>query len=108
MKQSLLALILTFGMATGAQAATSPTFKTCQPFYFVEDANSFANLNLTQAQRDGSQLVLLPQYECPQNATCNEFLWVLIYSTTAADALVRGCGKVPGQPAQGSNGPFGF
>ena len=108
MKRTLTILTLALGLATTAQAAA--TYKTCQPFYYVEDANTYANMNLTQAQRDASQLVLLPQFECPPNASCDDFVWVLIYPTTAQDASMRNCGKVPGYTGgtQSSHGPFGF
>lgn len=108
MKRSLIALSL-LALAGSAHAA-APTYRTCAPFYYVEDANTFANMNLTQAQRDASQLVPLPQYDCPGDSSCATFAWVLLYPTTGQDAASRGCGKVPGftsSPSK-SGGPFGF
>ncbi len=77
MKPTLPSLTLVLWMLSAAlaapftHAATTAMYRTCQPFYYVEDANTFMN-TLTQQQRD-------MEYEAP-----------------AADAAIHGCGKVPG------------
>lgn len=109
MKTTLTALTMALWMlaaipASISHASTTPMYRTCQPFYYVEDANTFMN-TLTQQQRDMAQLVLLPAFECPSNATCNSFVWIVEYEAPAAEAAMRGCGKVPGN--SGSTPPSG-
>lgn len=106
MKRTLTAITLALGLATTAHAAT---YRTCAPFQYLEDANTFIN-TLTQVQRDAAQIVPLQPYSCPGDSSCSVFAWVVEFPTTAQDASTRGCGKVPGFTggAQSSHGPFGF
>lgn len=106
MKRTLTAITLALGLATTAHAAT---YRTCAPFQFLEDANTFMNLSLTQVQRDAAQIVPLQPYSCPGDSSCAVFMWVVEFPTTALDASTQGCGKVPGfSGAQSSKGPCGF
>ena len=110
MKTTLAALTMGLWMLGAALAvpmaasSTPAMYKTCQPFYYVEDANTFMNM-LTQQQRDMAQLVLLPAFECPPNASCTSFVWIVEYEAPAAEAAIHGCGKVPGN--NGSTPPSG-
>ena len=113
MKTLLAALTLMVCMVGSAlaapeyrAAATQPMYKTCQPFYYGEDANTFMN-TLTQQQRDMAQLVPLTAFECPPNATCTSFLWIVEYEAPGPEAAIHGCGKVPGNDSSAASSVFG-